>query len=87
MSGRALTVRGVKMMLSRDGVDHSQLSFERIDRSGVHTGGTYAGQYRERIDIRITGPEPDVGAAFVVLLARGLAIVPCDGGLDVYREP
>lgn len=70
--GKHLTIRAVKSMLTRTGVDYSELSFERIDRSATHTGGTYEGQYVEKIDIKISGPKSLRQQAGSALFEQGL---------------
>lgn len=63
-------------MLTRAGVDYSGLSFEDIDRSAIHTGGTYEGQYVEKIDIKISGPKALRQHVGSTLFEQGLECAP-----------
>ena len=81
MVAKHLTIRAVKSMLTRTGVDYSGLSFECIDRSAIHDGGTYEGQYVEKIDIKISGPKSLRQQAGSALFEQGLECAPfpdCD---------
>lgn len=73
---RHLSISGVKAMLTRRGVDHSHLEFQRIDRSTIHTAGEYNGQFVEVIDIRITGDRQARNHARQALGDAGLELSP-----------
>jgi hypothetical protein len=76
MTAKHLTIRTVRSMLTRSGVDYSALDFAIIDRSGTHTGGMYEGQYVEKIDVRITGESAARREARQALGERGLWLTP-----------
>lgn len=75
---RHLTVRSVKSMLSRAGINCNDLNFEPIDRSATHTRGIYQGRHVERVDIRVTGPLTARKQARNALGERGLWLTPTD---------
>lgn len=71
-----LTVRAVKMMLTRAGLDTHTLSFTRHDRSGRHTSGIHEGRYVEKVDIEVSGPKTVRNDVRVELFNRGLECSP-----------
>lgn len=76
MTAKHLTVASVRSMLSRGGVNCSDLTLDLIDRSGTHTGGIYEGQYVEEMDVRISGDPDARREARTVLGERGLWLIP-----------
>lgn len=71
-----LTIRGVKTMLTRAGIDTCALSFTRHDRSGQHVTGHYECKYVEKVDIEITGPKTVRADVRAELFDRGLECAP-----------
>lgn len=71
-----LTIRGVKAMLTRAGIDTHALSFTRHDRSGQHASGLYERRYVEKVDIEVTGPKTVRSDVRAELFDRGLECAP-----------
>lgn len=76
MTAKHLTVASVRSILSRAGVNCSDLTLDLIDRSGTHTGGIYECQYVEEMDVRISGDPEARRKARAVLGERGLWLTP-----------
>lgn len=72
-----LTVRGVKTMLTRAGIDTRALAFTRHDRSGQHVSGIFEGRYVEKVDIEVSGPKTVRDDVRAELFDRGLECAPC----------
>lgn len=87
MTAKHLTVASVRSMLSRAGVNYSDLTLDLIDRSGTHTGGIYEGQYVEEMDVRISGDTDARREARAVLGERELWLTPTSAYDDWSRGP
>lgn len=71
---KALTARGVKQMLTRAGVDHSELEIAEKQVTARRLDVDYTGPWENITQVVVTGPEAARRDAFHVLFDKGLCV-------------
>lgn len=86
MIRKTLTVPTVKSLLTRAGIDHSQLTITHIDTTSTHSAGTHLGQYVESSNVRISGDPSTRRQARAALSDHGLCVAPLPQYDDWSRD-
>lgn len=82
---RRTTVRGVKQVLTQEGISYADLSFTQHSSPSVRFyGGKYDGLTLPTTHVVITGDEDKLRQLFLPLFYRGMTLSPCGNQLSVH---
>lgn len=82
---RRTTVRGVKQVLTQEGISYADLSFTQHESPGVRFyGGKYDGLTLPTTHVVITGDEDKLRQLFLPLFYRGMSVSPRGNELSVH---
>ncbi len=82
---RRTTVRGVKQVLTQEGISYADLTFTQHSSPAVRFyGGKYDGLTLPTTHVVITGDEDKLHQLFLPLANRGMTLSPCGNTLSVH---